>query len=83
MSQFLHEPIDLTYTFMITQPYIAGLFCGVVLTLSLAPYLHAQNSSKIVMAHYMPWYLSKPVSGYWGGHWTMNHFNPDKIKANG
>ncbi len=29
------------------------------------------------MAHYMPWYASKPVSGQWGWHWTMNHFNPD------
>ena len=68
---------------MITQPYLARLFCGVVLTLSLTPYLHAQNSSKIVLAHYMPWYASKPVSGDWGWHWTMNHFNPDKVKANG
>ena len=31
----------------------------------------------------MPWYASKPVSGHWGWHWTMNHFNPDKVKANG
>ena len=83
MSQFPHEPIDLTYTFMITQPYIAGLFCGVVLTLSLAPYLHAQNSSKIVLVHYAPWFASKPVSGHWAWHWTMNNFNPDEVKANG
>lgn len=68
---------------MITQPYIAGLFCGVVLTLSLTPHLHAQNSSKMVLAHYMPWYASKPVSGHWGWHWTMNHFDPDKILPNG
>src|SRR5579862_9062446 len=31
----------------------------------------------LVLAHYMPWYQSKPVSGQWGWHWTMNHFNPD------
>ena len=68
---------------MIIQPYLVALFCGVVLTLSPTPYLHAQNSSKIVLAHYMPWYASKPVSGHWGWHWTMNHFNPDKVKANG
>ena len=68
---------------MITQPYLAGLFCGVVLPLSLTPHLYAQNSSKIVLAHYMPWYESKPVSGHWGWHWTMDHFNPDKVKANG
>jgi len=32
----------------------------------------------LVMAHFMPWYESKPVSGKWGWHWTMNHFDPDK-----
>lgn len=45
--------------------------------------LYAQTSDKKVLVHYMPWYASKPVSGYWGWHWTMNHFNPDKITANG
>ncbi len=33
------------------------------------------------MAHYMPWYASKPVSGQWGWHWTMNHFDPDKTEG--
>ncbi|HWD39512.1 MAG TPA: glycoside hydrolase family 71/99-like protein [Fimbriimonas sp.] len=32
----------------------------------------------LVMAHYMPWYESKPTGGHWGWHWTMNHFHPDK-----
>ena len=31
---------------------------------------------KKIMAHYMPWYQSLPVSGFWGWHWHMNHFNP-------
>ena len=31
----------------------------------------------LVLAHYMPWYESKPFSGQWGWHWTMNHFAPD------
>ena len=35
------------------------------------------------MVHYMPWYASKPFSGNWGWHWTMDHFNPDNIGANG
>lgn len=35
----------------------------------------------LVMAHYMPWYQSKPFSGQWGWHWTMNHFNPDQELA--
>jgi hypothetical protein len=37
----------------------------------------------LVMAHYMPWYESKPVSGTWGWHWTMNHFDPDRPDAEG
>ena len=68
---------------MITQCYLVALFFGIVLMLSLTPHLHAQNSSKIVLAHYMPWYASKSVSGDWGWHWTMNHFDPDKVRANG
>ncbi len=31
---------------------------------------------KKIMAHYMPWYQSQPISGYWGWHWHMNHFSP-------
>ena len=38
--------------------------------------LHAQP---LILAHYMPWYQSKDFSGSWGWHWTMNHFNPDKV----
>jgi hypothetical protein len=33
--------------------------------------------AKPVMAHYMPWFESQPDSGYWGWHWTMNHFDPN------
>ncbi len=33
--------------------------------------------SPLLLAHYMPWYQSKPFSGQWGWHWTMNHFQPD------
>ena len=43
----------------------------------------AHQPPKIVLAHYMPWYASKPVSGYWGWHWTMDRFNPDKVGTNG
>ena len=38
--------------------------------------------NKAIMVHYMPWYASKPFSGHWGWHWTMNHFNPDNIGPN-
>ena len=37
----------------------------------------------LVLAHFMPWYESKTVSGHWGWHWTMNHFNPDIDDADG
>ena len=40
-------------------------------------------TSPKIMVHYMPWYASKPVSGEWGWHWTMNHFDPDTIADNG
>ena len=38
--------------------------------------------AKTVLVHYMPWYASKPISGHWGWHWTMDHFKPDKMEAN-
>lgn len=40
------------------------------------------NPMKIYM-HYMPWFQSKPVSGYWGSHWKMTNKNPDIIDADG
>ena len=41
------------------------------------------GSTLQIMVHYMPWYASKPVSGEWGWHWTMNHFDPDTIADDG
>jgi hypothetical protein len=37
----------------------------------------------LLMAHYMPWYQTPSVSGYWGWHWTMEHFNPFRKDENG
>ncbi len=37
----------------------------------------------LLMAHYMPWYQTPFVTGYWGWHWTMNHFNPFRKDENG
>ncbi len=37
----------------------------------------------LLLAHYMPWYQTPDVSGYWGWHWTMNHFSPSTKDANG
>jgi hypothetical protein len=39
------------------------------------------SSAKKIMAHYMPWYQSQPYRGYWGWHWTMNHFSPPTTYA--
>ena len=36
------------------------------------------RSEKTVLVHYMPWYSSQPFSGFWGWHWTMNAFDPEK-----
>ncbi|MCI0711831.1 MAG: glycoside hydrolase family 71/99-like protein [Chloroflexi bacterium] len=35
------------------------------------------------MAHYMPWFQTPEVRGYWGWHWTMDHFNPSTTGENG
>ena len=43
----------------------------------------AHGGSKLVMVHYMPWFVSQPYSGSWGWHWTMNHFNPALTNASG
>ena len=45
--------------------------------------MHAENTNKTILVHYMPWYESKPVSGNWGWHWTMNRFRPDKVDEDG
>lgn len=37
----------------------------------------------LLMAHYMPWYQTPQVTGYWGWHWTMEHFNPFRSDENG
>ncbi|MCF8265875.1 MAG: glycoside hydrolase family 99-like domain-containing protein [Melioribacteraceae bacterium] len=32
-----------------------------------------------IFVHYMPWYQTPTISGYWGWHWTMGHFNPSVV----
>jgi hypothetical protein len=43
----------------------------------------ASDQQPVVVAHYMPWYATKDVSGSWGWHWTMNHFDPDHVLWDG
>jgi hypothetical protein len=49
---------------------------GAVFVLAAA---FSQAAPKLVMTHYMPWFVSQPFSGSWGWHWTMNYFNPNVI----
>ena len=49
----------------------------------LNPVKVAKTNTTKLIAHYMPWFQSKEISGKWGGHWTMANKNPDKIDANG
>ncbi|MBL8092554.1 MAG: hypothetical protein JNL73_00195 [Anaerolineales bacterium] len=37
----------------------------------------------LFLVHYMPWYQTPSVSGVWGWHWTMGHFNPNNVAADG
>lgn len=37
----------------------------------------------LLLAHYMPWYQTPDISGYWGWHWTMDHFNPSQTDEEG
>lgn len=43
----------------------------------------AVQNRPLLMAHYMPWYQAPSVSGYWGWHWTMDHFKPAQKDENG
>jgi hypothetical protein len=57
-------------------------------TLAATAFICAVPSSllaaeKQVMVYYMPWYVARPHSENWGWHWTMDHFNPDRINAAG
>ena len=33
----------------------------------------------LLLAHVMPWYEVDPAGKQWGWHWTMNHFDPNKV----
>lgn len=56
---------------------------AILATFILAYSIEAGAATKEVMAYYMPWYGAKPHNENWGWHWTMDHFNPDRINAVG
>lgn len=62
------------------------LFIGLAL-LSVTIPVHAQDVSEqprpLLLTHYMPWYQAPNISGRWGWHWTMDHFDPTQTDADG
>ncbi|MBL6714716.1 MAG: hypothetical protein ISQ07_15200, partial [Pirellulales bacterium] len=54
---------------------------GGLLLAALLPTCHAADTPAPpqILAHVMPWYAAKPISGSWGWHWTMNHFDPERV----
>jgi hypothetical protein len=57
------------------------LMFSIVLICSLA--FSQETTKPLIMVHFMPWYQTPSVEGYWGWHWTMNHFNPESIDSAG
>ncbi len=41
------------------------------------PLAVTKSNTLKVYAHYMPWFESQEVNGYWGIHWTMANCNPE------
>jgi acetyl esterase/lipase len=49
-----------------------------LILVALCTLLSAFSAESRLLVHYMPWYATKDVSGEWGWHWTMNHFDPEQ-----
>jgi Glycosyl hydrolase family 99 len=62
---------------------ILGAVLGLSSPFSSAQDVRARPSRHLILAHYMPWFESKPISGRWGWHWTMSHFDPDRSNSSG
>jgi Spy/CpxP family protein refolding chaperone len=46
-----------------------ALLAGAALALSAAAPASAGDNKRLLM-HYMPWFESPDVRGFWGNHWT-------------
>jgi glycoprotein endo-alpha-1,2-mannosidase len=42
-----------------------------------------KTNPMVIYMHYMPWFQSKEISGYWGSHWRMNTANPETVDDDG
>jgi len=60
-----------------THTRLARIVLLLAAALSPIPALAQVRAKPLLMAHYMPWFQSKAVSGSWGWHWTMNFADPD------
>ena len=58
---------------------IAGWLPGLLGSATAAEPPPGESGKPLLLAHYMPWYVADSVKGSWGWHWTMNHFDPQKI----
>jgi hypothetical protein len=47
---------------------ILGLILGLSSLVSTAQDVRERPSRPLILAHYMPWFESKPISGHWGWH---------------
>ncbi len=36
-----------------------------------------------IYVHYMPWFQTKKIDGFWGQHWTMTNRNPERFNSDG
>ena len=52
-------------------------------TPTLSPSVDPAPERPLLMVHFMPWYETPDVSGVWGWHWTMEHFDPRQVREDG
>ena len=76
-----------------------NVFSAFILLTSIIQYFFVENSDlfafdqkkntvqhtepPFILVHYMPWFQAKPIRDDWGWHWTMDHYNPEKIDSTG
>ena len=58
--------------------YTAGTQPATIEPTPAVPFTWNGSKRPLLMAHYMPWFQSKAVSGSWGWHWTMNNRIPSQ-----
>jgi hypothetical protein len=69
-----------------SRPVIpATLLAAAGAALLLGAAADARAQAKTLLMHYMPWFQSPEIRGYWGKHWTgfNNEANPDTIAPDG